>query len=159
MIKDKEGFLLAEETIKIIIALICLVFLIYLLVSVYYSNKNSKDLKLAQASMDYFISEVDAGKTEVEIFNPEGWYFLSWPHPVSEFTLLPPFYKIVVEIPKSCLNLGLNNCFCICSDNSAGDCDSNGYCVMQDYRADNGAIKISNPPITLEFNGGAIRQK
>ena len=57
--KNKRGFLLAEETLKIIIAVICIVFLVYILVAVY--NSHSADKKIEQAK------EVLLG-TEKEMF-------------------------------------------------------------------------------------------
>ena len=44
---DKKGFLLAEETLKIILAVIAIGFLAYLLVSIYFNYRENKDLEMA----------------------------------------------------------------------------------------------------------------
>jgi len=75
---NKRGFLLGEETLKIIIAVICIGFLIYVLASLYYSGFGDKDIKLAKASLEYLVREINAGATEIEIYNPEKWYVLNY---------------------------------------------------------------------------------
>ncbi|MBI2044057.1 hypothetical protein HYT24_01710 [Candidatus Pacearchaeota archaeon] len=99
--KNKRGFLLAEETLKIIIAVISIGFLIYFLAALYYNNKNSKDLELAEASLEHLTESINSNLNEVEIYNPGGWIILSWP------------YKNENKIPNSCLNLGWQSCICI----------------------------------------------
>lgn len=160
---NKKGFLLAEETLKIIIAIIVILFLVYFLISLYYNSKNDKDLKIATASLDHLINEVNNGNSEVEIYNPKGWHFLSWP--------------AQGLMPNYCSNLGFERCLCLCKgpgilekglvaiggSNIIGEflteCNSNGYCVESDYRVSGGSIEISNPPIVLEVDGGSIRKK
>ena len=44
-LKNKKGFLLAEETLKIILAVIAIGFLAYLLFSIYKSGSDSKNLE------------------------------------------------------------------------------------------------------------------
>lgn len=43
IIKNKKGFLLANETLKIIIAVICIGFLIYFLAMLYLSKSGTQD--------------------------------------------------------------------------------------------------------------------
>jgi len=174
MIKGKSGFLLAEETIKIIIALICLVFLIYVLTSIYYSNKNSKDLKLAQASLDHLVLEVDAGETEVELYNPitngiapfrTHWYAFTWSNNG--------------VFPNSCSTLGWERCVCICGFKSfsgftlkraSETCDDRGVCkeLKKDLRIKSSGsfgvigsdigFEIKDPPVrlTIDYGRGVI---
>ncbi|MDO8528873.1 MAG: hypothetical protein Q7S06_03205 [Nanoarchaeota archaeon] len=97
---NKRGFLLGEETVKIIIAVICLVVLVYFLVSLYISNQN-KELKLAKASLEHLITDINAGRVETEIYNPKGWGIAS-------------FSTKDEKKPKICLNKDWNNCLCIC---------------------------------------------
>ena len=54
--KCKKGFLLVEETLKIIIALISLIFLVYFLVSLYMANQNAKNLEWAKSSLNHLIT-------------------------------------------------------------------------------------------------------
>jgi len=97
---NKRGFLLGEETVKIIIAVICLVVLFYFLVSLYLANKD-KDLELAKASLEHLVADINSGKTETEIYNPSGWGIAS-------------FSTKDEKKPIVCLNKNWNNCLCIC---------------------------------------------
>jgi hypothetical protein len=154
---DKKGFLLAEETLKIILAVIAIGFLAFLLFSLYNANKTAKDLELAKESLDFLIQEINAQRAEAEIYNPKGWIILSWPYGVSG------------EIPLSCSNLAWSNCICIADDISAVSrtmskipfiaserekllkkSDKKGTCLEnpQKFEIDS-PIKIKDPPITL----------
>ena len=66
---NKKGFLLAEETLKIIIALISLGFLVYFLGALYFANQDSKELEQAKASLEFLVKEINDGRKEVTIFN------------------------------------------------------------------------------------------
>lgn len=74
---NKKGFLLGEETLKIILAVISIGFLVSFLGALYYNSIKDKDLELAKASLEHLIDEINAGATEVDIYNPEEWYVLS----------------------------------------------------------------------------------
>jgi hypothetical protein len=105
MKKNKRGFLLGEETLKMVIAVICVVFLIFLLVSIYLSKTNEPKKKYAAAILtesDESVSKVVLGLKEgenknINVFNPEGWYLFS--------------FTGNNEIPNSCAG---QNCLCIC---------------------------------------------
>jgi hypothetical protein len=171
--KNKKGFLLAEETLKIIIAVISISFLIYLLVSLYMSGKDSKDLELARASLEHLVEEINSERVEVEIYNPTNklgtyWWMFIWPYGEDKI------------IPNSCSNIGWKKCICICgirsftgwTKESAKDkCDKRGVCLELDKE-----LKINNPaflrgenafelkdlPIQLQINyesGEIIRKK
>ena len=74
---NKRGFLLGEETLKIVIAVICIGFLVYFLFSIYYNSKD-KNFELAEASVQKIVDEADSGGIEVIIYNPEEWYILNY---------------------------------------------------------------------------------
>ncbi len=131
---NKKGFLLAETTLKVVIAVIGIGFLIFLLVSIYMSNQNSKDLELAKASLEHLVEEVNAEITEVEIYNPRTgsmplrtfWYLFTWPTGGDSIS------------PLSCSNLNWEHCVCICGVGSfkgwskqgmADICDEKGICL------------------------------
>jgi len=97
----KKGLLLAEETLKMILALISLSILAYLLFSIYGSGKEAKDLEFAESSLDRLVREISVGAEEVEIYNPEGWVLMSWPYSEDD------------EILLSCSNLGWKDCICM----------------------------------------------
>jgi len=78
MIKGKRGFLLGEETLKIIIAVICIIFLVYLLASLYYNSSARKEIVLAKASVKHILDEINSGQTEIQVYNPEDWKILNF---------------------------------------------------------------------------------
>jgi len=166
-LKNKKGFLLAEETLKIVIALICIGFLIYLLASMYFNYQKNKDLELAKASLEYLVGEINSMKEgdvkEVEIYNPVRLWISSWPYQNEKF------------LPNSCEILGWKNCICICSnlnwdekiksvftsksylESIAEEC-SNWACVeiqkkiiVGESEINQFPIKIENPPLILEI--------
>jgi len=132
---NKNGFLLAEETLKLIISVIAIGFLAYFLFSLYQANKDSNDLDLAKESIEFLTSAVSSGETKVDIYNPNGWWLGTW-----------------TKLQK-CSNIGLESCICICKEKNADSCDEDGICL------DNGGfligvnpIEIKDPPITLNIN-------
>ncbi len=149
---NKKAFLLAEETLKIVIALISISFLVYFLSSLYFANQDSKELELAEASLQHLIGEINSGIGEVEIYNPEGWVLSSWPHKVLKGTI--GFREEVNDIPNSCSNLGWKNCICICGAtqflNLEGeDCDKTGICLESGYSVDGNVIELEDLPLNL----------
>jgi hypothetical protein len=123
---NKKGFLLADETLKIIIAVICICLLVYLLISIYNNKVGGEKKLLAKGVLDRtqeIISSLGEGAIETQdLVNPEGWYLIS-------------FTGGRVK-PNSCLN---KNCVCICD--SAWDykdkfnrqqkkCDEKGECLV-----------------------------
>jgi hypothetical protein len=145
---NKKGFLLAETTLKIVIAVICIGFLVYLLVSIYLNNQSTQDLELAEASLDHLISEINLKHTEVEIYNPKGWWISSWS---SE-----PF-------PNQCSDMGWENCLCICDDefykDEKQDCNAKGICLESSASVKGKFIKIDKVPIKLEINDNTLIEK
>jgi type II secretory pathway pseudopilin PulG len=150
-IKNRKGFLLAEETLKIILAVIAIVFLAYLLFSIYNANKDAKDLELAEESLNFLIQEINAERTEVQIYNPKGWEIYSWPNTYTKGILL---WKTTEEgMPMSCSNLGWESCICICKKDTPEKCDSKGVCLDNPSAFSvEESIKIKDPPITLSID-------
>jgi len=145
---DKKGFLLAEETLKIILAVIAIGFLAYLLFSLYNTGKDSRDLKLAEESLDFLVKEINAQRAEVEIYNPKGWVVYSWSNTYTKGIL---FWKTTEEgMPMSCSNLGWGSCICICKKDTPDKCDSKGTCLdnPEGFLIED-SIEIKDPPITL----------
>jgi len=138
----KRGFLLAEETLKIILAVIAIGFLAYLLFSIYAANRDSRNLELARSSLDFLIEEINDEKTEVEIYNPGNWVILSWSGIEGD------------DIPLSCSNIGWESCICMTKDLSLpgkGWSRLPGRNNPEDFSVKE-PIKISSPPITLEVD-------
>jgi hypothetical protein len=109
---NKKGFLLAEETLKIIIAAICIIFLVGLIFIVYSSITGAKKTKQAEENLNRIneiINSLENGENEnSDIANPIGWNLLSF---------------LGTEKPNSCLN---TNCLCICKGEEAIKCDKRG---------------------------------
>ncbi len=149
--KDKRGFLLAEETLKIVLAVIVIGFLVYLLASLYFSNQEARELKFADSSAKRLTEDLNLKNPEAQIFNPEGWAITSWKKG---------------NMPLSCSNLNWEICICLCkkqSDffglikNTAFDnCNKKSSCLeySKEIFIKEGSIFIENPPITLEINYG-----
>ena len=164
--KNNRGFLLAEETLKIIIAVICIGFLAYFLISVYMKSKTDENLEFARASLEHLMKEADSIKNgemrNVEIWNPKDWVVVSWPH-LSEqswgnkylFGMFGDAGGINVN-PLSCSNLGWENCLCICNGKNYEDCDKEGICFQNDFKVDGNSIKIENLPLQLKIENGVI---
>lgn len=125
---NKKAFLLGEETIKIIVAVICIVFLIAILASIYFSATGSKSAKEAQSVINgdnglaKEITRVNSGGEPNEqgflIPNPSGWNLLSF---------------IGDKKPNLCAG---SNCICICQnvladifDAQIKECDKKGVCI------------------------------
>ncbi len=161
--KNKKGFLLVEETLKIVIAVICIGFLIYFLTSLYLSNKGSEDLEQAEASLNHLIKEINSGATEVEIYNPKGWVIGVWPHDTTERLWYTLFIlsKTKEGLPNYCENIGWESCICICKKNDKGQCDKLGFCLENNLGLDveEKNIEINEIPLNLEIKDGTITKK
>ena len=153
-IKNKKGFLLAEETLKIILSVIAIGFLIYFLASLYYSNKGDNEMELAQASLEHLVAEINVGVTEVQIYNPKGWMFSSWPFEDKK--------------PDICSDLGWAECLCLCEEDSGlgldftfnpkdrkvAHCNKNGFCMESEgiIFGKDMAIEIEESGLNLNIN-------
>lgn len=147
--KDKKGFLLAEETIKMVIGVICIVLLVYLLFAIYNSKNDKLEREQALASLKLVKETFEKNISQVEIFNPEDFFVVSWPNDG--------------EIPSKCSNLGWENCMCVCKTkfyhrnivkNFAKDCDD-WACEQTSEKiilANSTGIKIEKSPVILVFD-------
>ena len=138
---NKKGFLLGEETVKIILAVIVILFLVFFLVSLYNHYSSNKELKYAKASLNYLRAEINSGSERAEIYNPSGWYISSFPSTSSGH----------VWMPRECSSMGWENCICIYSPkvkNLVGSSfDVVGYCKKSDFVVE-GSTKLNNPDFT-----------
>jgi len=125
---NKKGFLLGETVIKIVIAVICLAFLVYLLVSLYYNNGDDKNLKFAEESLQY-ISKADGA---IEIYNPEDWWIISGGGMIC-----------------ICEKNDLENCV---------NGNKKGFCLESEKKVEGNKIKIEDVPMTLTVKDGEIKK-
>ena len=125
---NNRGMLLAEETLKTIIAAIAISFLIYFLVSLYFSNQNAQEQKQAEETlnrMDEIIKSVET-EARIDAITPDGWYVFSFTGEVK---------------PNPCVG---QNCLCICDnvwkynynslwnseeERQAEECSEDGRCL------------------------------
>jgi hypothetical protein len=149
--KNKKGFFLAEETLKIVIAVIVIIFLVYFLASLYFSGRDSQDMKFAESSVNYIIGQMNSNIREIQVFNPEGWMITAWTKGK--------------DMPLQCSNLDWKNCICICGishkylvfgKTALENCDTEAYCAQygKEIFIKDESINIDNAPITLEINYG-----
>lgn len=145
--KDKHGFeLLGEETLKVLIAVICIGVLVYLLFSVYFSVSNSGKLGQAKGILTGetgIIKVINSGENNLDfpISSPAGWYLFG-------FTELSK--------PNLCLT---EKCLCICAKTSSfanafdkyaqlKECDKKGTCAVVTNLKESFEIQIAKGEIT-----------
>lgn len=125
-VKDKKGMLLAEETLKIVIAVIVVGVLVYFLTSLYFSGTEDVGAERAEGTIQRIENATNSEKEVVEIkgARPAGWYLFSFTEGVK---------------PNQCAG---QNCVCVCeeawdvveifdSDQQAQKCSSDGVCSIQ----------------------------
>lgn len=127
--KNCKAMLLAEETLKTVIAVIAIGFLIYLLVSLYFSNQNVQEQKQAEGTLASINEIIKSSETEgmINAITPKGWYFFSFTGEIK---------------PNACVGI---NCVCICSnvlkigysswrnseeERQAEECSEDGRCLQ-----------------------------
>ena len=119
--------LLAEETLKVVIAVICIGFLVYFLVNLYFTNAGGQNIAKATGSIEQLTGAIeqvnlDDAERENNVLNPFRWRVMS-------------FVENEVK-PNACAD---ENCICICKnvvlDNNliqrnrqAKGCDEKGAC-------------------------------
>jgi hypothetical protein len=96
---DRKGILLVEETLKMIIAVIALGFLIYFLTSLYFTKIQGNELNQANADIESIRKAVlNPPKDPILLNNPIGWNLFSF---------------IEGNKPNACVK---ETCLCICDD-------------------------------------------
>ena len=143
---NKKGMLLAEETLKTVIAVIVIVFLVYFLVNLYFGKLKDDAIKSSEQmliSSDQSIKNIIGSLKEGESKNlilqrvstfGDNWHLLS-------------FTEIDEENPNACAG---KNCLCICYDvpseilkTQANECNKDGICAV--------VQNLKNEKINLEL--------
>jgi len=153
--KNRKGTtLLPEEVLKIVVAIICIGFLVFLLISIYLSATGDQKKKQAEEIMNSNnglkaeIERVNAGGAPLEqgklIPNPSGWYVLSFTNGETK--------------PNKCVE---ENCICICEavtfeifnwqKRQIEKCDDKGSCVVVSNLENFEKIKIEKGGIALSI--------
>jgi len=153
-----KGMLLASEVLKIVIAVICIAFLIYLLFSLYYANARGQDKAQAEEVINRIkdvVVHLDSGESlseDVTDVNPPGWTFFGFTGNEKK--------------PNLCAG---KSCICMCStvsydnvkilglqivkDRQLSECDKNGVCLPISDLVDFKDFKIKGP----DSEGTSIR--
>lgn len=139
--------LMSEKVVKILIALVCIVFLVGLIGTIWYNVTKDSDLSKAQSSLMLISSEIlrlegigMENPDGIPILNPSGWEILSFTEN---------------NKPNVCVN---ENCICICdvawndnAESQANKCDENGICKVVPNLIKFNKIGISSTGIFLSI--------
>jgi len=137
---NHRGFLLGENVLKIVVAVICICFLIYFLVSLYFGKINGENRKQAEATLGRISEIIKNTQTSVEEYappNPKGWYLFSF---------------VEGKKPNSCTE---KSCLCICDDvidffdRQIKECDKDGVCLIVPNLKKFEAIQIKGGELTI----------
>jgi len=148
---NKKAFLLGEETIKMIVAVLCILFLVYLLANLYFTQTKKNKLSQAEASLSMLFQYIDVAVTQGEggvssfpVVNPVDWLILS--------------FSQGAEQPEACKG----DCICICFPKRAWQtqitrCNTEGVCKDVDgsYELNSATIKIPYQ-VTIEYKNNKI---
>ncbi len=153
--KNKRGEqMLPEEVVKTVLTVICIMFLVYLLVSLYFARMNSGKLTQAKDSIDRINQAIDHMKLNnlnnysLDVLNPAKWVV---------FGFVGSEMK-----PNSCNG---NNCLCICKDvreaKQLEQCSESGACLeilgLKDFMEFELGLQDGNPVgMQLKMNGTII---
>lgn len=140
MIDNKKAFFLAEETVKIVLAVIVILFLAGFLYGIYGTIRGNKDLKIAQENLNNLNEKIKDGKTNYfDILGPErgittkGWILVSFPMQGSSSSIKPNHCPVD---SKNCLCIcGVKNFrFSVTAEGVARICDELGTCLSSDFK-------------------------
>ena len=147
---------LTEETLRIVITVLCLIILFGVLYAIYQTNVNNQDIKLANASLSDIINRIGNQEEQIKVYNVKGWVLSSWP------------YNDL--LPKQCIDNNWANCLCMCAKpgtavkNYLVACQSTGVCVNnQDNFKTKGfqdVVTIDNVPqlLSVDYQGKTLGQ-
>lgn len=159
---NKKGMLLASETVKIVLALIGISFLVYVLFAIYFSGVYDEEKAQADATMERIgeiidrLNALSSGVEEVNEVTPAGWYFFS--------------YVGNSKKPNQCVN---DNCLCLCDpasdilfwEDQLEECSTSGKCLGVDNLQGFEEFEVRGSPdfTTIEIiksdRGIEVRQK
>lgn len=95
---NKKGFLLAEETLKIIVALASILILMGLVIAIYYMYTKDNEKNQAEATLKKLAEAINNGQIEFTAYNPKGKGITAWSDE---------------GLPEICKESGWDNCICI----------------------------------------------
>ena len=98
MIRNNHGEILVNETLKIILSVIAIGFLVFFLTSLYSAKVHNKDFIAATNTIERIDLVANAGGGEIDALTPAGWSLFSF---------------VRRDRPNSCAE---KSCLCLCDD-------------------------------------------
>ena len=148
MNNKKGDFMLGEYTLKMIIAVLCIILLLYLLFSIYSSFTNQKSIEKAEATLSSFVEKMNDAKTKVTtlpLLEPNSWLLIGYNGN---------------QKPIKCLK----NCICLCPERGYGDmvkgtdqidkCDLSGVCRDIENKFNTFNITVNRQDVNIEYKDG-----
>jgi hypothetical protein len=148
---DASSSLLGTTGVKLVLAVICILFLFFFLKAIYSSQVNTLKIKQAAATLNSVgegslqtkISSLFEGEsTQFQLLTPKSWYLMGF---------------VNNKKPNSCVG---QNCLCICdhvfewfgiaSDKQFEECDKHGACLIVENLKEFSPIKIQYQNITIQ---------
>lgn len=153
----KRGFLLASETVKIVIAVICIVFLVYFLTQLYFSKVAEEKGRQAASALTNSTDSISKKISLVKETKTEGLYYFKNPTAWYVFSFIGAEKK-----PNSCSN---QNCLCICEnvidyfDRQIKYCDEDGACLILSELEDRDIEEeiIAEKGMKINYDGSTLR--
>lgn len=146
----KKGMLLASETLKMVLAVIGIGFLIFLLTSLYFSNSVSQNKQKAELLMKNIrnvssnLNPITHNSSNLYNIVPSGWNIIS--------------YVGAVQKPNQCAG---ENCLCICDsvysyggifgDRQISECTKRGVCQVFSNLTKSPTINIGKTKTSIQI--------
>jgi hypothetical protein len=116
--RDKKGILM-EETLKIIVAVVCIVALVYLAFSLYGIFTQKKEVEQARATVTNIINKANVLKEGATapylVESPNKWYIVIFSR------------GLVEKMPAQCSVK--ETCLCMCNKPTVESCDGTATCM------------------------------
>jgi len=156
----KGGFLLGEETIKIIITVLCFLVLIGILYALYGNFTQDQNVEFAKRTLNYIEKEMNAKSKKIEILNPGPDF---WAKPFAGYWGL---VSLSGDVPNFCKEKSWTKCLCFCPPPGAS---VHSYpmacltakplfgpppvvCIQSDFKIKGDVIVMNKIPIVLNIS-------
>jgi hypothetical protein len=178
----KASIFLGQKTLGIVIAIVCILILVYLGFQLYAAFlKDKTDLEKAELHLKKIgeiIDDLGDGESgEYFLYSPEKWMLIGWPsdegyyldNPSPRGHVPPSLYLYGDDKPKQCLNNGWENCLCLCDykfNAILEKCDKVGICqeinydeliVNKELSRDKKSYIMTGNNLEISLNGRTLR--
>lgn len=139
---SRGSMLLPSETLKMVLGIICVMFLIFLMVGIYFSMTGKQEEAQAAATLDRIQDVFSNAKSnasfvseDITDLNPAGWMIFIFTGPEKK--------------PEQCTR---SDCLCLCdfidvnvADRQMKECNKDGVCFIESNLLETPDIKINKP--------------